>query len=128
MGMMCEYDVYVPLVYNNGLWIEGSKLASLRGKIIERFNGLTTLATSLGYWMWEGELHVDHIAIYRVIAEDTQQNWQFFLELRPYLKKELKQEEVLITCRKIQMVEPRDGESKVSRSSVNPGDHYNNDN
>lgn len=43
---MKEYDLYVPLAYNDGRPIEGRKLARLRERLLAVFGGLTFLSSA----------------------------------------------------------------------------------
>ena len=38
---MKEYDIFVPLYYNDGTAIESAKFQELQARLLERFEGLT---------------------------------------------------------------------------------------
>ena len=100
---MKEYDVYVPLYYNDGSPVERRKLKWLRDRLLAKFNGLTYFPQpNKGYWkMGEITFH-DEIVIYRVLATNMRAARRFFRQLKEELKAELDQEEILIVERDVQ--------------------------
>ncbi len=66
---MKEYDLYVPLTYNDGRPIESRKLVRLRNRLLREFGGLTFFPQSNeGFWTVAGVTYRDEIVIYRVIT------------------------------------------------------------
>lgn len=63
---MREYDIFVPLRYNNGTLIEGSKLLWLQSTLLEQFQGLTYFPqANQGFWKFGEITYRDEIVIYR---------------------------------------------------------------
>src|SRR5207302_606612 len=67
-----EYDLYIPLAYNDGTPIESRKLVRLRNRLLKQFGGLTFFPQSNeGFWTVAGVTYRDRIVIYRVITGDV---------------------------------------------------------
>ena len=96
-----KYDIYLPLQYNNGEWIEDGRFEQTRTELFGRFGGLTYLMREFplrGIWEQASQVYQDFVVVYTVIdfspsAEAT----QFFVEYKETLKSRLEQEEILIT-------------------------------
>lgn len=92
-----EYDLYVPLAYNDGRPIEGRKLVRLRERLLAEFGGLTFFPQpNQGFWTFGGITYHDNIVIYRVISGKPKIARRFFAQLKADLKRDLRQEEILI--------------------------------
>ena len=102
---MHEYDLFVPLRYNDGTPVEEEKLARLRRRLVDRFGGLTDLhQRHQGYWRIGGVTFRDEIVIYRVLADEPHAAREFFGRLREELKADLHQEDVLIVERQVEVI------------------------
>jgi hypothetical protein len=102
---MREYDLYVPLHYNDGREIEGEKLSALKRRLVEEFGGLTHFPQeNEGLWRVGTYTFRDRIVILRVLAGDSSKADQFFLRLKEDLKSEWAQEDVLIVTRTVSAV------------------------
>lgn len=100
---MKEYDVYVPLYYNDGSPIEKRKFKWLRDRLLEKFRGLTYFPQpNQGHWTMGDVTYHDEIVIYRVLATNTRTARSFIRQLKEELKAELDQEEILIIERDVQ--------------------------
>ncbi len=94
---MKEYDLYVPLAYNDGRPIEGRKLVRLRERLLAEFGGLTFFPQpNQGFWTFGDVTYHDNIVIYRVITAKPKVARRFFALLKEDLKRDLRQEEILI--------------------------------
>jgi hypothetical protein len=92
-----EYDIYVPLTYNDGQPIESRKLVRLRERLLAQFGGLTFFPQQNdGFWTFGGVTYRDEIVIFRVFASKAAAARRFLLKLKQELKKDLQQEEILI--------------------------------
>lgn len=99
---MKEYDLFIPLRYNDGTLIEGVKLQQLQASLLEQFGGLTYFPqANHGYWKLGDMTYQDEIVIYRVIASDSKRSRRFLRHLKESLKAELAQEEILIIERAV---------------------------
>ena len=99
---MKEYDVFVPLTYNDGSAIEGEKLQRIQFKLLEFFDGLTYFPQpNQGFWKMGDVMYRDEIVIYRVLSPKTRSARQFLSRLKDSLKRELEQEDILIIERDI---------------------------
>lgn len=48
---MKEYDLYIPLCYNDSTPVEAAKLQRLQARLLEHFDGLTYFPQpNQGYW------------------------------------------------------------------------------
>lgn len=94
---MPQYDIYLPLNYNDGRPIEPQKLHEIKEELAYRFGGLTVLPAGTpaeGLWEDQGQLIQDDIVIFRVVT--TYEAGDYFKEYKLTLERRLEQEEVLI--------------------------------
>jgi hypothetical protein len=97
-----EYDIFVPLRYNDGRPIEGTKLQQLQSELLGQFGGLTYFPqANHGYWKLGDVVYRDEIVIYRVIASRSRESRSFLRELKERLKADLNQEEILVVERDV---------------------------
>ena len=100
-----EYDLYIPLHYNDGRPVESDKIAGLKARLHERFGGLTFFPQqNEGSWRVGKVTFCDEIVILRILAEETRQAREFFTALKEELKSGWSQEEVLIVERKVEIL------------------------
>lgn len=96
-----KYDIYLPLQYNNGEWIEDAKFEQTRSELFERFGGLTYIMREFplrGIWGQDSQVYQDFIVIYTVIDfSSSEETTHFFVEYKEILKFRFEQEEILIT-------------------------------
>ena len=102
---MKEYELYVPTTYNDGSAIESEKLVYIRERLLEQFRSLTFLPQhNDGFWTMGGVTFRDSIVIYRVVAEKVRPARRFFRQLKEELKRILRQEEILIVERDVEIL------------------------
>ena len=100
-----EYDIFIPLTYHDGQAVEGRKLVRLRERLLEEFGGVTFFPQSNeGFWTFGDVTYRDQIVIYRVFATKTRSARRFLLTLKEELKKDLRQEEILIVEREAELL------------------------
>ena len=100
---MKEYDVFVPLYYNDGSPVEAEKLLTLKKRLLDHFDGLTFFPqANEGFWRAGGVTYRDEIVIFRILTVDAPEARQFLSDLKDDLKRELKQEEILIVERDVE--------------------------
>src|SRR5262245_50365293 len=91
-----EYDLYLPLRYNDGSPVEQEKVDALRRHLTERFGGLTFFPQkSEGTWKIGSVTFRDEMVILRVLADDGVPARDFFAALKGQLKADLQQEDIL---------------------------------
>ena len=92
-----EYDIYLPLTYNDGRQVESEKLESIKDVLLAVFGGVTFFPQeNEGYWRMGDVVFRDRIVIFRVLATDTDLAQTFLRGLKEQLKADLEQEEILI--------------------------------
>jgi hypothetical protein len=73
-----EYELYVPITYNDGSAIESEKLISIRERLLEQFDSLTFLPQhNDGFWTMGGVTFRDSIVIYRVVTDKVRPTRRF---------------------------------------------------
>lgn len=99
---MKEYDIFVPLCYNDGTSVEARKFQNIQSQLLERFGGLTFFPQpNTGLWKMAGVTYRDEIVIYRVIAADASETRAYFAEFKERLKLDLEQLDILIVERDV---------------------------
>ena len=99
---MKEYDLFVPLCYNDGTPIKSEKFQEIQSCLLEEFGGLTYFPQpNEGFWRLGNVTYRDEIVIYRVVTSQTRVARRFLTELKERLKRELNQEEILIIEREV---------------------------
>ena len=99
---MKEYDILVPLFYNDGTPVEETKLQDLQRRLIEQFEGLTFFPQpNQGFWKSAGVLYRDEIVVYRVISGNARTARRFLKMFKAELLRALEQEEILILERDV---------------------------
>ncbi|MBI3466690.1 MAG: hypothetical protein HY000_27060 [Planctomycetes bacterium] len=102
---MKEYELYVPLNYNDDSLIEPKKLTRLREKLLLQFGSLTYFPQrSQGFWTYGGVTYRDEIVIYRVVTDRVRAARRFFRQLKAELKHDFRQEEILIVEKDAQVI------------------------
>jgi hypothetical protein len=98
-----EYDLFVPLYYNDGRQVEPEKFQDVQQQLLEHFGGLTFFPQpNEGFWTVAGITYRDEIVIYRVITSDEQEARRFLSQLKARLKEAFQQEEILIVERDVE--------------------------
>jgi hypothetical protein len=98
-----EYDIFVPLFYNDGTPVEPLKFQRLQSELLAEFEGLTFFPQpNEGFWKMSGVTYRDEIVIYRVLASRLRAARRFLTRLKQRLKRDFKQEEILIVERDVE--------------------------
>lgn len=99
---MKEYDLFLPLYYNDGSAIDPTKYQQIQDRLIETFGGLTVFPQpNQGYWQMAGVTYRDEIIIFRVVTANARVAHRVFRQLKAELKEDLQQEEILIIVRDV---------------------------
>jgi hypothetical protein len=97
-----EYEIFIPLYYNDGKPVEPRKLRKLQYRLIDEFGGLTfSPQPHQGYWKMGKVTFRDEIIIFRVITTRQKTARHFLTNLKKALKRDLRQEETLIVERNV---------------------------
>jgi hypothetical protein len=100
-----EYDVYLPLTYNDGTRVEPEKIAAVKKRLQKRFGGLTFFPQRTeGLWKVGGATFRDDMVICRVLSDKVRESREFFRRLKEELEAELHQKDVLIVERKVEVL------------------------
>jgi hypothetical protein len=98
-----EYELFLPLYYNDGMPIAPSVIPALRVRLLDQFHGVTFFPQpNEGYWQMAGVTYRDEIVIFRVVASNPRVARRFFRQLKEELKRDLRQEEILIIERDVE--------------------------
>ena len=85
---MKEYDIFVPLYYNDGSPFEPVKFQRLQRHLLDPFDGLTFFPQPTeGFWKMGGVTYRDEIVIYRVLAANVRTARRLLSLLKSQLKK-----------------------------------------
>ncbi|MCR4415781.1 MAG: hypothetical protein NUV77_25485, partial [Thermoguttaceae bacterium] len=72
---MKEFDLFLPLYFNDGSPIEAEKFQELQETLLGQFGGLTFFPQpNKGFWQMGGVTYRDEIVIYRVISPAGRQS------------------------------------------------------
>lgn len=94
---MKEYDLYVPLTYNDGSPVEGRKIRRIGNLLLGQFEGVTFFPqANQGFWKMGEVVFKDEIVVFRVLTGKVRSARRFFIKLKEKLKIDLEQEEILI--------------------------------
>jgi hypothetical protein len=64
-----EYEIYLPLYYNDGTPIDTAFIPALRIRLLDQFNGVTFAPQpNEGFWRMGDVTYRDEIVIFRVVA------------------------------------------------------------
>ena len=100
---MKEYDLYVPLTYNDGSPIEPKTIERIGQRLLEQFGGVTFFPQpNEGLWRMGSVTFRDQIVIFRVLSANVLRARRFFKALKQELKTKLEQEEILVVERDVE--------------------------
>lgn len=102
---MKEYDIFVPLRYNDGILVEPRKFQDLQVRLLEYFNGFTFVPQPReGFWKMGNVTYRDEIVIYRVVTTKVRPARSFLRQLKEELKRIFRQEEIFIVERDVEVL------------------------
>jgi len=92
-----EYDIYIPLTYNDGSPIERHKKDRVSELLIRQLQSVTFFPQpNKGTWKVGHVVYRDKIVIFRVVTSHVRAARRFLKKLKEYLKRELRQKEIFI--------------------------------
>jgi len=101
-----EFDIFVPLFFNDGRPIGSDLFQLLQDKLLAEFDGLTYFPQqNKGFWKMGGVVYEDEIVIYRVLSKNAKRARRMLTHLKRWMKSEFEQEEILIIERNVGTVE-----------------------
>jgi hypothetical protein len=78
-----EYDVFLPLRYNDGEAVEAVKFRTLQRQLLEEFGAFTLFPQpNEGVWRFGGVEYRDEIVIYRVVTGQPRKARRFIRTLK----------------------------------------------
>jgi hypothetical protein len=99
---MLEYELYVPLHYNDGRRIDPEKLRALKKRLVDQFGGLTHFQQeNEGLWKIGDHTFRDRVEILRVLVNDETAARKYFTQLKADLTREWEQQDFLIVTRQV---------------------------
>jgi hypothetical protein len=99
---MLEYELYVPLHYNDGRRIDPEKLRALKKRLVDQFGGLTHFQQeNEGLWKIGDHTFRDRVEILRVLVNDEAAARKYFTQLKADLTREWEQQDFLIVTRQV---------------------------
>ena len=102
---MKEYDVFVPLRYNDGSPVEPTFFRDLQQVLVAQFGALTFFPQpNQGLWTVGDVTYRDEIVIYRVVTSKVRIARKFLGLLKEKLKRTLGQEEIFIVERDVKVL------------------------
>jgi hypothetical protein len=102
ISAMLEYELYVPLHYNDGRPIDPEKLRSLKKRLVDEFGGLTHFQQeNEGLWKIGDHTFRDRVEILRVLVSDEVSARKYFTKLKADLTREWEQQDFLIVTRQV---------------------------
>jgi hypothetical protein len=98
-----EYEIFLPLYFNDGTPIDTAFIPALRVRLLEQFDGVTFFPQpNEGFWRMGDVTYRDEIVTFRVIAANQRTARRFLRQLKEELKRDLEQEEILIIERDVE--------------------------
>lgn len=102
---MREYDVYLPLTFNDGRPVPESEISRFKRLLLDRFGGFTHFPQqNEGVWSLGGVVFHDRVVVLRVLSGETEPTRRFLAELRVEMMRALEQADVLIVERNVRVV------------------------
>jgi hypothetical protein len=99
-----EYDIFVPLRYNDGTPIEPRRFKDHQIRLLEYFNGCTFFPQpNEGLWRIGSVTYRDEIIIYRVVTDKVRPARRFLKQLRKELERIFRQEKIFIIERDVEI-------------------------
>jgi hypothetical protein len=100
-----EYDVYLPLSYNDGRSVEPEKISRSKALLLKEFGGLTHFPQeNEGLWKLGRITFRDKVVILRVLSDEPEKARAFLSQFRVAMQTDLDQEDLLIVEREVQPV------------------------
>lgn len=100
-----RYEILLPLCYNDGRSIEGSKFRQTSQDLVDRFGATTIdLLAALGLWKYKGTLYRDELLRFVVDVPGSFTADDFFRSYKETLKTRFDQIDIWISSHEIQIL------------------------
>ncbi len=101
---MKEFDLFLPLYYNDGSPVEPKKFQDLQKRLLGHFEGFTFFPQAhKEVWKVEDMIYRDEIVIYRVVSRKAAAARRFLKKLKEKLRRSFRQEEIFIIERTVRV-------------------------
>src|SRR5262249_43031515 len=100
-----RYEIHLPLTHNDGRPVEPDRLNQTREELVERFDGVSVQPQSiLGIWVHEGTRYEDTSVRLPVDVKATEENRQFFRDVKRTLLARFEQIEIYIASYPVEIL------------------------
>ncbi|MBS4028114.1 MAG: hypothetical protein KGZ58_05680 [Ignavibacteriales bacterium] len=102
-----QYEIYLPILYNDGTEIETGKFDTIEQELVEQFGGVTAMQRQFplkGMWKGERQTYLDKIVVFTVVDFRGSVGQDFFTHYKEELKQRFQQEEILITAHDLTVI------------------------
>lgn len=105
-----QYDIYLPIRYNNGRDIPEVLFFQVEDELTLRFGGSTMIQQNnplRGVWLFRNQLYIDEIVIVTTIDFGYQEKSDsdlFFVEYKEILKQRFEQLDILILAQTVTVI------------------------
>ena len=105
MNAYGRFEILLPLTFNDGRPVPREFLADAAAEIQSRFGGVSWESQAIeGIWRTGGIEYRDQLNRIFVDAEDSEENRQFFIDLRTRLKSRFQQLDIWLTVHPIEIL------------------------
>ncbi len=100
-----EYDLLLPLEFNDGSSIPSAIFLRVQAELLERFEGVTYCPQAReGLWRMGDVVYKDRVVIFRIVTGKPRAARRFLVRLKKRLLKELQQEDIFIVERDVRVL------------------------
>jgi hypothetical protein len=102
---LIRYEIYLPLLYNDGQAIEKYKFIDTFEELISKFGAATADSTKIiGRWIYKNQLYEDKLMRFFVDVPDVENHEEFFRHFKEILKERFQQIDIWITSYEINVI------------------------
>jgi len=102
---LIRYEIYLPLLYNDGTRIEKKKFIDTFEDLVKKFGAATADSTKVvGKWIYKHQLFEDKLVRYFVDVPFEQDHELFFKQFKEILKERFKQIDIWITSYEVNVI------------------------
>ncbi len=102
---LIRYEIYLPLLYNDGTKIEKRKFIDTFEDLVSKFGAATADSTKVvGSWIYKKQLYKDKLIRFFVDVPYEEDHEIFFKQFKEILKERFKQIDIWITSCEIKVI------------------------